>query len=169
VGRTHIVPRHWIGILGAGLLLAAPAVCSGGERAAPDDAHYAFFGLTNDAGAPARAYVSVPPSRPANAIVEAWMIYVFETPLVTGKGRGAYTVTSQTYDCARMALRTNSGDLYDADSRSLDHFAVSLPFEALPSSRSVGRTAAELVCGDVKASSPLVSGVAAVVQDARSR
>jgi hypothetical protein len=151
----------------AALALVSATNASAAPAGDPATARYVYFGLTNDAGAPAAAYVSVPVAPSHGGQADAWMVYVFKTALATPKGAGAYTVTLQTYDCDHLAVSTRSGDLYDASARSLDHFVANTPFGPKLPPGSVGALAAGLVCdGPVTGA---LAGLPAVIADAAQR
>jgi hypothetical protein len=148
--------------------LAAPAFAQS-EVQAPADARYVFVGVSkNDAGVATATYVAAPEKAAQHGQVQVWVIDVFQTPLNTPKGVGAYSTADETIDCDNSAVRTRRGGLFDASGTMIDSFTSDGGFE-VSAPGSMGYATGIIVCksnfGDVSS----VSGLAAALTDGKTR
>jgi hypothetical protein len=93
---------------------------------------------------------------------------VFQSPLTTPKGVGAYSTADETFDCDRGAVRTSRGGLFDAGGTMIDSFTSDGGFE-VSAPGSMGYATGVIVCktsfGDVSS----VAGLAAALADGKTR
>ncbi|HWE47412.1 MAG TPA: surface-adhesin E family protein [Caulobacteraceae bacterium] len=148
--------------------LASPALAQS-EVQAPRDARYVFVGVTrSDAGVMAATYVAAPEKATEHGQARVWVIDVFQSPLKTPKGVGAYSTADETIDCDHAAVKTTRGGLFDANGQMIDSFTSDGGF-AITAPGSMGYATGVIVCksnfGDVSS----VSGLAAALVDGKTR
>jgi hypothetical protein len=148
--------------------LSAPAFAQS-EVQAPADARYVFVGVSRgDAGVMTATYVAAPEKATLHGQAQVWVIDVFQSPLNTPKGVGAYSTADETFDCDHGSVQTRRGGLFDAKGAMIDSFTSDGGFE-ISAPGSMGYATGVIVCktnfGDV----PSVPGLAAALVDGKAR